>query len=221
MRCIRWSPEAEISDEQKIRLPELIHRVDLLKDAWRIVDGGCSVGFLDIESLRLPHESPRVFLSFDHELWRVAGLHHCSQRGSRRPGPISAAASASRCACTAVGFAPPVSATLGTFQPTPYLTVRSNWPAGGGYSPLEYYGDVSLSLYGPLSSYRAVAAPVVSYTRGYDGRVYATQATSFSTPNQPDMTLVVYPTPANYFYAPRGTRTPPQWTSGINWIDQN
>ena len=48
--------------------------------------------------------------------------------------------------------APSVSPTLGTFAPTPYLMVRGNWPAGGGYSPLDTYGDMTLPLYGPLSS---------------------------------------------------------------------
>ena len=32
---------------------------------------------------------------------------------------------------------------------------------------------------------------------------------------------MVYPTAASYYYAPRVSRTPPQWTSGFNWIDQN
>ena len=115
----------------------------------------------------------------------------------------------------------PVPSTLGTFQPTPYLMVRGNWPTGGGYSPLEFYGDQSMTLYGPLSALRAVAAPVMTYSRGYDGRVYASPAMSFSTPNLPGLTPVIYPTSANYYYAPRVNRTPPQWTSGINWIDQN
>ncbi len=115
----------------------------------------------------------------------------------------------------------PVASTLGTFQPTPYLMVRGNWPSGGGYSPLEYYGDGSLTLYGPLSQFRSVSAPVMTYTRAYDGRLYAQPATSFSTPNQPELSPVVYPTATSYYYAPRVSRTPPQWTSGFNWIDQN
>jgi len=118
-------------------------------------------------------------------------------------------------------YVSPVTAPLGTFQPTPYIMVRGNWPAGGGYSPLETYGDQSMSLYGPLSPLRSVAAPVMMYSRGYDGRVYATPATSFSTPNLPGLSPVIYPTSASYFYAPRVNRTPPQWTSGFNWIDQN
>ena len=32
--------------------------------------------------------------------------------------------------------------------------VRGNWPLGGGYSPLDTYGDMTLPLYGPLSALR-------------------------------------------------------------------
>jgi hypothetical protein len=115
----------------------------------------------------------------------------------------------------------PMPPTLGTFQPTPYIMVRGNWPTGGGYTPLQLYGDQSMMIYGPISPFRSVAAPVMTYSRGYDGRVYALPGTSFSTPNLPELTPVIYPTPANYYYAPRVSRTPPQWTTGINWIDQN
>jgi len=110
---------------------------------------------------------------------------------------------------------------LGTFEPTPYITVRGSWPAGAGYSPLQVFGDQSMSLYGPLSPLRSVSAPVRSYVRGYDGRVYARQATSSSTPNLPGISPVIYPTPANYYYGPRVNRTPPSWTNAAEWIDQN
>src|SRR5262245_3297235 len=72
---------------------------------------------------------------------------------------------------------------LGTFYPTPYMIVRGNFPTGGGYSPLDQFGNTSLSLYGPLSSLRATTAPVLLVTRGYDGRLVPLSATSFSTPN--------------------------------------
>ena len=49
---------------------------------------------------------------------------------------------------------------LGTFEPTPYMMVRGNWPLGGGYSPLEIYGDQSMSVYGPLSPLRSTSAPI-------------------------------------------------------------
>jgi len=130
--------------------------------------------------------------------------------------------------CAAPGVAPascapcagPISSTLGTFEPTPYITVRGNWPIGGGYSPLDLYGDQSMTLYGPLSPLRATSAPVTTYSRGYDGRINATPAVSFSTPNLPGLSPVIYPTPRSYFYGPRVNRTPPWWSSGANWIDQ-
>jgi len=116
----------------------------------------------------------------------------------------------------------PVAAQLGTFQPTPYVVASGDGPAGGGYSSLDFYGaGQSMAIYGPLSAFRAVAAPVMTYSRGYDGRVYASPGISFSTPNLPGLSPVIYPTSASYYYAPRVNRTPPQWTSGINWIDQN
>ena len=67
----------------------------------------------------------------------------------------------------------PVSSTLGTFEPTPFMMVRGDWPTGGGYSPLDLYGDQSMTLYGPMSPLRSTSAPVTTYTRGYDGRIYA------------------------------------------------
>ncbi len=110
---------------------------------------------------------------------------------------------------------------LGTFAPTPYMTVRGNFPTGGGYSPLDSFGDTSMDMYGPLSAFRATAAPVVTYTRGYDGRVRVVEGTSFSTPNHPDNSPVVYPTHGTYYYGFRETGDPPWWAKGTNWIDQN
>src|SRR5437764_14852608 len=85
----------------------------------------------------------------------------------------------------------PLPETLGTFQPTPYLMVRGNWPLGGGYSPLEVYGDQSMALYGPLSPMREISAPLRTYTRGYGGTIYPGGATSFSAPNQPHLSPVI------------------------------
>ena len=77
------------------------------------------------------------------------------------------------------------SATLGTFQPTPYIWVGGSHPTGSGYSPLGIYGDQTLSLYGPLSPLRAATAPVLVYARGYDGQLRVIEANSFSYPNLP------------------------------------
>src|SRR5689334_23359612 len=105
-----------------------------------------------------------------------------------------------------------ISPTLGTFQPTPYIVARGDWPTGGGYSPLELYGDQSMTLYGPLSPLRSISAPVTTYSRGYDGRIYAGRGTSTSTPNLPGLSPVIYPTQGSYFYGPRVNRTPPWWS---------
>lgn len=110
---------------------------------------------------------------------------------------------------------------LGTFYPTPYMMVRGNAPIGGGYSPLDAYGDTTLSLYGPLSSLRMTSAPVVTYTRGYNGSAVVQPGTSFSAPNLPSLTPVVNPTSASYYYGFRSSGSPPWWASGMNWIDQN
>jgi hypothetical protein len=117
--------------------------------------------------------------------------------------------------------APGGSATLGTFQPTPYIWVGGSNPTGTGYSPLAIYGDQTMSLYGPLSPLRVSTAPVVGYTRGYDGQIRVTEANSFSYPNLPALSPVVYPTESNYYYGPRVNRTPRWGSSAINWIDQN
>ena len=117
--------------------------------------------------------------------------------------------------------APRATGTLGTFYPTPVITVQGNNPVGAGYSPLGIYGDQTLSLYGPLSPFRSSTAPVLSYIRGYDGRTHLTETISFSNPNLPAMSDVRYPTEANYYYGPRRPRTLPWGSNAINWIDQN
>jgi hypothetical protein len=122
---------------------------------------------------------------------------------------------------TPTSFDPSPYPMLGTFYPAPYLMVRGNWPAGGGYSPLGLYGDQSMAVYGPLSPLRGYTAPVVTYTRGYDGRPVPLEGNSFSTPNRPDATPVVYPTQANYYYRIRESGDPPWWGSGMDWIDHN
>ncbi len=120
----------------------------------------------------------------------------------------------------ATGSAP--TPMLGSFYGTPYMTVRGNFPAGGGYSPLAQYGDSTLALYGPLSPLRATIAPVRVYGRGYDGRPILTDGFSFSTPNLPEISPVVYPSRANSaYYGFRRSGTPAQWDNAINWIDQN
>jgi hypothetical protein len=110
---------------------------------------------------------------------------------------------------------------LGTFYPDRYLYAGGDVAPQGGYYPLDMLGLTSLDLTGPLSSFRPAAAPVRTYTRGYDGVVRPGEATSVSYPNLPSMGPVLYPTRANYYYGFRQWRTDPRWESGINWIDQN
>jgi len=111
--------------------------------------------------------------------------------------------------------------TLGIFQPTPYIMVRGDFPAGAGYSPLGFGGDGSMALYGPFSPLRATTASVLTYVRGYDGEIRPTEATGFSYPNLPALSPVIYPTEASNYYAPRLNRYPPSRASAVNWIDQN
>jgi hypothetical protein len=117
--------------------------------------------------------------------------------------------------------APSTNTTLGIFRPTPYIMVRGNNPVGGGYSPLGIYGDGSMALYGPFSPLRATTAPTLTYVRGYDGQIRVSEGISFSYPNLPALSPVIYPTEANNYYGPRVSRTPPSWSKAINWIDQN
>ena len=113
-------------------------------------------------------------------------------------------------------------ATLGTFMPTPQIMIGGAYPtASGGLSPLDIYGDATLPLYGPISAFRVSTAPVLSYTRGYDGQTRLIETNSFSYPNLPSVSPVVYPTEANYYWGPRTPRTPRWGSSAINWIDQN
>lgn len=123
-------------------------------------------------------------------------------------------AQAPRVICEPVG-------TLGTFEPTPYIFVGGAAPIAGGYSPLGTYGDTSLSLNGPVASLRSMSAPVVTYSRGYDGIVREVQGTSSSTPNLPRLSPFAYPTRRSNYYAPRTSPPLSQWTSGSTWIDQN
>lgn len=106
---------------------------------------------------------------------------------------------------------------LGTFVPTPALGVMGNYPSGVGYSPLGTFNQ-SMSLIGPYSGFRTTTAPVLTYTRGYDGVVRPTESVSNSYPNYPGLAPFAYPTRANNYYAPR-VRDQPGWESATDWID--
>jgi hypothetical protein len=109
---------------------------------------------------------------------------------------------------------------LGTFMPTPTVVIGGDYPVGGGYSPLGIYGDQTMSLYGPTSFFRTATAPVVVYTRGYDGVVRPTEGYTTSYPNRPGLSPVAYPTQANNFYGPRIIDDPRHYPA-FNWLDQN
>jgi hypothetical protein len=112
--------------------------------------------------------------------------------------------------------------TLGTFEPTPYVYVMGNELMGGGYSPLGTYGDTTMAMYGSTSAFRATTAPVTTYTRGYDGVLHAVPGISFSNPNDPRLSPVVYPTRSSYYYRARLDDGPPvQPRDASMWIDQN
>ena len=111
---------------------------------------------------------------------------------------------------------------LGTFRSTPVITVRGNGIIGGGYSPIGLYGENnSMTLYGPISSLRPTSAPVNTVVRGYNGLATQVEGTSFSTPFQPDLSPVRYPTRATNYDALRGPGVPNRSGNGITWVDQN
>lgn len=116
---------------------------------------------------------------------------------------------------------PRVYPMLGTFHPTNYALVRGNYTGGGGYSPLNFYKDTSMVVYGPLAITRAYNAPVTTTARGYNGRLYAVRSRAYSYPNQPLSSPVVYPNQgSNYFGFPPSSESVP-WQNGYNWIDMN
>jgi hypothetical protein len=110
---------------------------------------------------------------------------------------------------------------LGSMWGTPMVQIAGDFPTGHGYSPLGQYGVNNLNLYGPTSIYRAMSAPVRVYSRGYDGNVYETEATGFSTPNYPPGSPIIYPTPNASYYRPRRSTIDPIYTNVNMWIDQN
>jgi hypothetical protein len=122
--------------------------------------------------------------------------------------------------CLAQEFVDP-RPTLGTFEPTPYIMVGGAAPVSGGYSPLGTYGDTTLSINGPVSPFRSVSAPVVTYSRGYDGILRPVQGTTTTTPNLPRLSPFAYPTRRNNYYAPRSSPPMSQYTSAVNWLDLN
>ncbi len=83
------------------------------------------------------------------------------------------------------------------------------------------FGNASMTLYGPTSAFRDTTAPVRTYVSGYNGAPELVEGSSFSSPNEPSRSRVIYPTQATDYYGFRDSKIPPWWPNGINWIDQN
>lgn len=109
---------------------------------------------------------------------------------------------------------------LGSFYPSTSLVAGESYPLGPGYAGTDT-GQNNLSLYGPLSALRAQTVVVPTYTRGYDGRTYVGRGVTFSYPNLPPVSPVVYPTQMTRTPGIRGVSVPPGWPRAVNWIDQN
>jgi hypothetical protein len=122
---------------------------------------------------------------------------------------------------TAVAPAPAAPMQSSGFFPTPMALIRGSGNAGGGFTPLGQYGPYSMSYFGPFSAFRATTAPVVVYSRGYDGVYRPTVARTFSTPNLPAASPVVYPTQSTHVDGPRRPIFFPPNDAAVNWLDQN
>ena len=119
-------------------------------------------------------------------------------------------------------MAPAPSPVLGTFYPNPVLLYAGDVDSRTPWSsPLYQFGAETLPLVGPMSPLRTTAAPVLTYSRGYDGTYRPSVGVSFSYPNLPSLSPIVYPTQSNVFGGPRVFTSPPMWQSGAAWIDQN
>ncbi len=109
---------------------------------------------------------------------------------------------------------------LGTFYREATVMPGGSYPAGPGLSPLGL-NQANLSVYGPLSGFRAQTVVVPTYTRGYDGRTYVGRGVTFSYPNFPPLSPYVYPTQSSRLPGPQRISSPGGWPSALNWIDQN
>ncbi len=112
--------------------------------------------------------------------------------------------------------------SLGTFYETPYMTVGGNGVTGGlGYTPLQQYGDSTMSLYGPFSALRAKTVPVLLYQRSAGGEVRAELGTASSYPFLPPASPVQYPARTQTRGESRSLIRNSPGDTGFNWADQN
>ncbi len=106
---------------------------------------------------------------------------------------------------------------LGTFYPTPYMTVGGNNRAG--FTPLDQYGDGTLSLYGPFSALRPITSSVRVTTRGYNGVAVTQDAAVITYPFLPSSTPPFSPRRTQVRGAGPVQTTPPWWDTGHYWVD--
>jgi hypothetical protein len=125
-------------------------------------------------------------------------------------------------AAAAVCVPPSGPSQLGTFTPDRTLFIGGPIQPTVGPTTLGMFGPDVGSVIGPLSALRETAAPVLTYSRGYDGTLVPSMGTSFSNPNLPGLSPIKYPTRANIAPGP-GPRIqrPRYWPPATNWIDQN
>jgi hypothetical protein len=97
------------------------------------------------------------------------------------------------------------------------MTVGGNGEAG--FTPLQQYGSGTLSLYGPFSALRPVAAPARVVTRGYQGVRELRPAIVVSYPFLPGVGVPSYPRRAQVRGAGPVQTTPPWWDTGHYWVD--
>jgi hypothetical protein len=106
---------------------------------------------------------------------------------------------------------------LGTFYPTPYMTVGGNGDAG--FTPLQQYGAGTLSLYGPFSALRPITSETRVTTRGYRGVTAPRSAIVVTYPFLPSVTAPVSPRRVQVRGAGPVQTTPPWWDTGHYWVD--
>lgn len=115
---------------------------------------------------------------------------------------------------------PAASRQLGTFYPTPYITVGGgSFTGSNGYTPLSGYGGGTLALYGPFSALRPVTAPVRVTTRGYDGTYREAVGVTTSYPFLPQASPNLFPLRRQVRGAGPVQTTPPWWDAGHYWVD--
>ena len=184
---------------------------------------GVIVDCLAPASLRYTHDSAASHSTRTSRFQLLVVLESASGQGFRlgritRRRDAQGSAVTQRCQTVL----PRTSSTLGTFYPTPVITVQAIYPIGGGYSPLGISGDQELALYGPFSPFRTTTAPVLTYVRGYDGQIRVDGSTRVSDAQSSRLCRRSLSDRGQQLLTVQGSAERlPSWSSAINWIDQN